>query len=138
MGVGATQLQSGENKIFHYLGEKGNELKLTNFQKKSSCPKSSILASRPAVQEVGASDCSHTRSLQDHFRGTCQHQTTHPTKESLSLNTLSDPLLKKLSNKEGQHPLSHSPAYQPYEGTEALRKPIKSVSAWIGNQKKEP
>jgi hypothetical protein len=72
---------SGENKTFHHLEQAGGEPKLTNFKEKSGEPKSSILTPRPAMQEVGASNCSHTSSLQDQFRETnCTRQPTLPKK----------------------------------------------------------
>jgi hypothetical protein len=64
---GMAQLQNVENNTFNHLGETGTEMKLITFQKKSSPPKSSILAPIFVLWKKGAGDCSHTSSLQNHF-----------------------------------------------------------------------
>jgi hypothetical protein len=62
------QLQAGENQTHHQSGETGSEMKLTDFQKKNGGPKSSIIAPRLGLQEVGVGDSSHTSYSQDHFK----------------------------------------------------------------------
>jgi hypothetical protein len=50
------------NSTFDHLGKTGSDLKLTDFQEKSTQPKSSILSPILALWEVGIDDYSHTRS----------------------------------------------------------------------------
>jgi hypothetical protein len=60
------------------------------------------------------------------------HQKAQHTKEALGLNT-SSRFPQKLSDKEGQHPLTHSPAHQPIlrRDKDPENASVKSISSWI-------
>jgi hypothetical protein len=55
---GVAQPKSGEDKTVYHLGKADSELKLTNFQEKSSGPRST-LAPRLTLQAVEIGNCSH-------------------------------------------------------------------------------
>jgi hypothetical protein len=109
-----------ENKTFHNLGKTGSELKLTDFQEKSSWPKSSILAPRLALQEVGVKTIHIPASCGTTLR-TPVHQIAHPTKKAWVWILWAHPHAQKLFDREEQHPLSHSPTYQSEEEVKTQR-----------------
>jgi hypothetical protein len=110
-GGRATQLQSGQiNNLFDNLRESGSELK-SEWSKRS-------ISACPVVRRVW--QLLTNQLLEGSFQRIHLHQTDHPTKESLGSNTISQ-FPQKLSDKKEQQPLLHSPAYQPWEGTETQR-----------------
>jgi hypothetical protein len=114
-----TQLPPGEIRdIFDHLGESSNELK-------SEQSKSSIAACPVGIR--------HQQLLtnQPPCRPTSENLPVpdgplHQGKAGLKHPKPNPP---KLSNKEGQHPLSQSPAYQSQEETETLTKLLSKVPA---------
>jgi hypothetical protein len=117
---------SGENKTLHHLGENGSELKLTDFQKKSSRPKSSILSPRLALWEVRAIDHSYTNSSESHF-GESTHARCPIHQEKPGFKHLSQ-YPAELPNRDGQHPFPHAQHTNIRKGQRGF---AKSISTWI-------
>jgi hypothetical protein len=93
-----------------------------------------ILVLRLAQQAVGTDDCTHTS--QYHFQNPYKNkltQTAYPLKKSLGSNTLSGSP-KKQSNRKEHHTLPQSPERMSRETEKA---PVKRVTIWIRNQRKE-
>jgi hypothetical protein len=90
---------------------------------------------------VRTGDCSHISNSGNHIGKPAYTRQPIPPLENLPIldspSHQGKPKLKhpeqiphpKLSNREGQHPLLYSPAYQPLKGSKTQRKPLSKVSA---------
>jgi hypothetical protein len=101
MAVGEPRCHRWKHTTFNHLGETGSELK-------SNQPKSSILALSLALWTEETGHCYKPASGRTIENLLTWDRPSHQRNPGLKQGGLPP----KLSNREGQHPLPHRPAYQ--------------------------
>jgi hypothetical protein len=113
---------------------------LTEFQKKSSWPKSSILAPLISLWVVGAGMAhmtSHTSSSQEHFRQLMYNTGLILPRRAWAKTPKANPPESCLIGKE--KPIDTVPSIPTLKRARDIEKgSSKSVSSWMRNQRKEP